>query len=68
MSERLPLSAIWLDAAGVAEMLGYEPRVVAEKLAPRPDFPRPARIGNKGRPRWRADEVAAWMEQWRETA
>lgn len=64
----LPLHAIWLDAAAIGAMLGYEARVVSEKIAARPDFPKPARIGNKGKPRWRADEVVAWMEQWRETA
>ena len=63
----LPLSAIWLDSEAIGRMLAYDARVVAEKIASRPDFPKPSRIGNKGKPRWRADEVAAWMEQWRET-
>lgn len=45
-------------------MISVEPRTVLEHYAPRPDFPKPARIGNKGRPRWRADKIVAWMEQW----
>ena len=63
----LPLHAIWLDSDGVGAMLSYEARVVSEKIVTLPDFPHPARIGNKGRPRWRADEVNDWMEQWRDS-
>lgn len=56
-----PLDALWLDADGIAAMLSYEPRVVRERIVCLPGFPAPARIGNKGRPRWLASEVHAWM-------
>ncbi len=62
----LPLEAQWLDAEGVAAMLAYEPRVVREKVTCLPDFPKPARIGGKGFPRWNAAEVQRWMLAQRE--
>lgn len=58
---QLPLEATWLDAAGVGRMLGYEARIIRERIACRPDFPRPTRIGGKDNPRWNAAEVNAWM-------
>jgi predicted DNA-binding transcriptional regulator AlpA len=63
---KLPLDAIWLDAEGVGEMLGYEPRLVRERIACRPDFPKPSRIGGRGHARWNAAEVDAWMRAQRE--
>lgn len=52
----------WLDAKAVGKMLSYDVRVVRERIACRPDFPRPMRIDGAGYPRWREDEVAAWAE------
>lgn len=63
----LPLSAIWLDAEGVGQMLNYEPRIIRERIACRPDFPKPARIGGTGHCRWNAAEVAEWMRTWQPT-
>ncbi len=56
----------WLDASGVAEMLSVSPRYVRERLALRPDFPRPLRIQRIGHPRWREDEVIEWAEKERQ--
>jgi predicted DNA-binding transcriptional regulator AlpA len=63
----LPLNAIWLDADGVGKMLGYEARIIRERIACRPDFPKPVRLGGgRGHPRWNAAEVDAWMRAQRE--
>lgn len=52
----------WVDVDGARRILSMERRQFVERIAPRPDFPRPARVDGKGRPRWRAAEVSAWME------
>jgi predicted DNA-binding transcriptional regulator AlpA len=62
----LPLSAVWLNAEGVGQMLNYEPRIIRERIACRPDFPKPSRIGGTGNPRWNAAEVDEWMRAQRE--
>ena len=38
----IPLSALWLDADAVGRMLSLSGRVVRERIALRPDFPKPA--------------------------
>ena len=67
MIDDLPLSARWLSAEQVGQMIGHDARQVRERLALRPDFPRPARPGG-GHPRWNASEVDAWMRRQREIA
>jgi predicted DNA-binding transcriptional regulator AlpA len=62
----IPLALRWLDASGVAAMLGYAPRYVAERLACRVDFPQPMRVDGKGDPRWRAVDIQTWAEAQRE--
>lgn len=64
----LPLSARWLDAAGVGRMIGVSGRQVRERFALRPDFPRASRPGGTGHPRWNAAEVDAWMRRQRVAA
>lgn len=61
----LPLSAIWLDAAGVAAMLSTSDRQVRERIACRPDFPKACRTPGVGI-RWNAAEVDDWMRRQRE--
>lgn len=68
MTDQLPLSAIWLDAAGVGRMIGHTARQVRERIALLPDFPTPSRPGGTGHPRWNAAEVARWMERQRAAA
>lgn len=46
----------------IAEYLSVSPRTVAEKYAPRPDFPRALRPGG-GHPRWLAHEVCTWATE-----
>lgn len=55
----------WLDVLGVAALLSYEPRYVAESLAQRQDFPKAMRVDGKGHPRWKRGEVLAWAENQR---
>jgi predicted DNA-binding transcriptional regulator AlpA len=62
----IPTQILWLDAEGVGTMLGYEARIIRERIACRPDFPKPSRIGGKGNPRWNAAEIDEWMRQQRE--
>lgn len=61
----VPPAYRWLDAAGVAAMLGMSTRHFAERVAYLPDFPKPARIG-AGERKWRMDEVQRYMEKRRE--
>jgi hypothetical protein len=71
----LPPSMQWLDAEGIAQMIGGKTtaRQVRERIVCRPDFPTALRIDGVGRngqgmsnPRWRADEVARWLNAERE--
>ena len=64
----IPLHARWLSAEQVGQMIGHDARQVRERLALRADFPRAARVGGTGHPRWNAAEVDAWMRRQRETA
>lgn len=59
----VPFDERWLDAKGVGAMIAQEPRYVLERLACRPDFPKPNRVGQ---PRWKASEIAEWMNDTRE--
>lgn len=61
----VPLRDRWLDAAGIGMLLSYPARYVLERLAPRPDFPKPLR---EGHPRWKAAEVLEWAERTRDQA
>lgn len=58
----IPVRERWLDAAGVGAILGREPRYVLERLACRPDFPKPF---PDGQPRWLAGEVMDWALEYR---
>ena len=64
-SAAIPLDARWLDAEGVGAMLSYERRYVLEKLAVRPDFPKPMRLDENGHPRWLASEIQAFAQKHR---
>jgi hypothetical protein len=63
----VPADTLWLDAEGVGRMIGYEARVVRERLAGMPGFPQPVRIEGKGDRRWNAREVHEWMLAQRES-
>ena len=50
----------WLDAAGIGTLLSLSSRHVRERLALRPDFPKPLLLSVRDPFRWRSDEVEAW--------
>lgn len=59
-----PDRQLW-SAEDAAAYLGVSKRTVAERYAPRPDFPRPIRLpstGGRGLLRWKAAEVMRWAE------
>lgn len=58
----IPFEEQWLDAEDVGAYLKFKPRYVSEKLACRPDFPKPMRIDGTGHPRWRAADIAQWAQ------
>lgn len=58
----IPGDLRWLSAKSVAAMLDVSPRAVLREYACREDFPKPSRVGH---PRWKATEVAEWMESTR---
>lgn len=75
----LPVSVTLWDAERIAEYLVRSPRVVRERVVTLPGFPKPIRIpsvqsgkhagkGGRGKalPRWKAAEVIAWAESYRE--
>lgn len=56
-----------INAKEVAAKLGVSPRQVTERLVTAPGFPRPIRIAlpgctRKGHPKWRPEEIEAWIE------
>lgn len=58
----LPLEALWLDAAGVGQMISLPAREVRERLAAKPGFPKAVRLGGpRARRRWLASEVHQWL-------
>ena len=52
----------WLSRQQVAEKLGTHPNTIY-KLEKRPDFPK--RSSAMSQPRWREDEIDAYMEEGR---
>lgn len=56
----------WLTAQGIGVLLSLSARQVRERIALRPDFPKPLRIAGVGHPRWREDEVLEWAERERQ--
>ena len=66
----IPASAQLWDADAVAAYLTVSRRAVLERYAPLPSFPAAIRIpladGKIARPRWKAVEVMAWAERYKE--
>jgi len=63
----VPEEDVLWTAEEIATYIHGSPRVVAEKYAPRPDFPAAVRPGGKtGHKRWYRTEVIAWVRAQRE--
>lgn len=71
----LPLGVALWDVEHIAAYLVRAPKVVRDRVVTLPDFPRPIRIPSvqsgkqdqsKAQPRWKASEVIAWAESYRE--
>jgi predicted DNA-binding transcriptional regulator AlpA len=58
----IPLESRWVDVDGIGAILGFSRNYVQNKITVRPDFPRPMRLGDKGHPRWSAQEIQAWAK------
>ncbi|SDO94691.1 hypothetical protein SAMN04488595_103177 [Ralstonia sp. 25mfcol4.1] len=71
----LPVSVALWDVDRIAEFLVRSPKVVRERIVTLPDFPKAIRIPSvqsgggapaKALPRWRASEVVAWAESYKD--
>lgn len=65
----IPLDIALWDTATIAKYLNRNDSAVRERITPLPDFPRAIRLPSKqglGRPLYKASEVIAWTEKYRE--
>lgn len=66
----IPIDVDLWDASRIGEFLKVGSRQVLERYAPLPNFPRAIRLptpsGGKGQPLWKAVEVIAWAEKFKE--
>lgn len=58
----IPPQTRYVDAEGIASLLQFKPRYVAEQIVNRPDFPAPFRLDGTGHPRWPLVEVLKWVQ------
>jgi hypothetical protein len=71
-ARRIPLAVDLWSVAEIADYLKCSERHVIEHYASRPDFPNAIRLPSasgirRGHPRYRAQDVMAWVSKW-ETA
>ena len=57
-----PEQRLW-SLATIAEYAGPSVSHVAQRIACRPDFPRPIRVDGIGKPRWKGAQVMQWFER-----
>jgi len=71
ISPAIPLDIDLWSAAEIAAWLKVGTDQVLERYAPLPDFPKAIRLptpdGGRGRPRWKAAEVIAWAEKYKDS-
>ncbi len=71
ISPAIPLEFDLWSAAEIAAWLKVGTDQVLERYAPLPDFPKAIRLptpdGGRGRPRWKAAEVIAWAEKYKDS-
>lgn len=61
---QIPTERRYWSVATIAAFLEYSGNYTANEIVNRPDFPRPAKIGGNGKPRWKAGDVMAWADSW----
>lgn len=61
----VPVTHRWIGMTEIGDMLGYSVTHVAQRIVCLPDFPKPARVGGRGDPRWPIADVQAWMQSQR---
>ena len=61
---------LW-SARTIGDYMEVSERQVVNRYAPHPDFPKAIRVpligGGRGQPRWKAGEVKAWWERYKQT-
>jgi hypothetical protein len=66
----IPVSIDLWDVATIARFLKRDPEAVRERVCSLPDFPKairlPTGVSGRGRPLYKAAEVIAWCEKYRE--
>lgn len=65
----IPVSIDLWDVATIAQFLKRSDAAVRERICALPDFPKAIRLpsqGGRGHPLWKATEVIAWAEKYRE--
>jgi hypothetical protein len=65
----IPLNIDLWDVSTIAQLLKRSDAQVRERIVCLPDFPKAIRLPSEkgsGRPLWKAVEVLAWAEQYRE--
>lgn len=65
----IPVSIDLWDVSTIAAYLKRSESNVRERLCPLPDFPKAIRLpsqAGRGHPLWKASEVIAWAEKYRE--
>lgn len=67
---KIPLSVDLWSSAEIGFYLKLSPRVITERYAPLPDFPKAIRLpsssGGHGHPRWRARDIIAWAGKYQD--
>ncbi len=70
MANKPPFEEVLWTAEEVAEYLKCQPRQVLERYALLRDFPAAIRLptpdGHRGHPRWKAIEITAWKEKYKD--
>lgn len=70
MSRRIPLAVDLWSHAEIAAYLKVEPRQVGDRYVLLPGFPRAIRLPSQGRgrghPRYKAAEIIAWVEKYKD--
>jgi predicted DNA-binding transcriptional regulator AlpA len=65
-TNRPPTTSLWLNKSALARHLGVAVPTIDNWLEQDPRFPRPYNVGASKRPRWRVEDVEAYLALCRE--